>query len=111
MAFWEVTGTILPKLVMTHRFTPMRSDMGQGGDCCWAFATAVYSRTSGRSGIRRLWHSLCIHGHQAGVEYAVCGTVCVFTDIRQEWNTPSVVQFVYSRTSGRSGIRRLWYSL
>ena len=36
----------------------MRSDPSQGGDCCWAFATAVYSRTSDRSGIRRLWDSL-----------------------------------------------------
>ena len=43
---------------MTRRFTPMRSDMSQGGDCCWAFATAVYSRTSDRSGMRRLWYSL-----------------------------------------------------
>ena len=60
MALWEVTGTILPKLVMTHRFTPMRSDMGQGGDCCWAIATAVYSRTSDRSGMRRLWYSLIL---------------------------------------------------
>ena len=58
MALWEVTRTILPKLVMTRRFTPMRSDMGQGGDCCWAIATAVYSRTSDRSGMRRLWYSL-----------------------------------------------------
>ena len=58
MALWEVTGTILPKLVMTRRFTPMRSDMGQGGDCCSAIATAVYSRTSDRSGMRRLWYSL-----------------------------------------------------
>ena len=32
--------------------------MGQGGDCCWAIATAVYSRTSDRSGMRRLWYSL-----------------------------------------------------
>ena len=58
MALWEMTETILPKLVMTRRFTPMRSDMGQGGDCCWAIATAVYSRTSDRSGMRRLWYSL-----------------------------------------------------
>ena len=58
MALWEVTGTILPKLVMTRRFTPMRSDTSQGGDCCWAIATAVYSRTSDRSGMRRLWYSL-----------------------------------------------------
>ena len=44
--------------IVTHRFTSMRSDMGQGGDCCWAIATAVYSRTSDRSGMRRLWDSL-----------------------------------------------------
>ena len=36
----------------------MRSDLGQRGDCYWAFATAVYSRTSHRSGMRRLWESL-----------------------------------------------------
>ena len=61
MALWEVTGTILPKLVMTRRFTPMRGDMGQDGDCCWAIATAVYSRTSDRSGMRHLWYSLSIY--------------------------------------------------
>ena len=36
----------------------MCSDTSQGSDCCWAFATAVYSRTSDRSGMRRLWYSL-----------------------------------------------------
>ena len=36
----------------------MRSDTSQGGDCGWAFATAVYSRTSERSGMCRLWYSL-----------------------------------------------------
>ena len=36
----------------------MRSDLGQRCDCYWAFATAVYSRTSDRTGMRRLWESL-----------------------------------------------------
>ena len=44
--------------VVTRLFTPMRSDLGQRGDCYWAFATAVYSRTSERSGMRHLWYSL-----------------------------------------------------
>ena len=55
---------------MTHRFTHMRSDMGQGGDCCWAFATAVYSRTSERSGMRRLWDSLTpTHTHAHSLKF------------------------------------------
>ena len=50
----------------------MRSDPSQGGDCCWAFATAVYSRTSDRSGMCLLWYSL-----GTDVQVVFVGSICL----------------------------------